>query len=262
MHSSVSLCTTVLYHKKHFMICVHDSWCQASIPTYQSLVIHLSHVHSCSHCCPPFNSLSFLNWQIFAAPVLLLPIRLPFSLKHVASVAECEVSYMQLQHTLVQHTPQDRLHKWICHKVVCSCWCILHLSWFSCSHLTLLEVQLSIYAINRRVLACAIELKLWIPQTSISAWINFATRLCWYACEAHIWNWKGWAGPRTTLKSVSENVNTIQASPTREDGFTAASSACQGGFSLSPYKIVLLTHYPNSIGTWIEPGTIIVIDCW
>jgi len=73
---------------------------------------------------------------------------------------------------------------------------------------------------------------------------------------------EGWAGPRRTLKSVSENVNTIQASPTREDGVTAALSACQGGFFLSPYQIVLLTCYPNSIRTWIEPGTTIVIDCW
>jgi len=141
---------------------------------HQSHVIHLSHVHDSSHCCPPFGSLGFLNWQIFAVPVLLLPIRLPFSLKHVA---ECEVSYMQLQHTLVQYTPQDGLYKWMCHKVVYSCWCILHSSWFSCSHLTLLEVLLSTYAIIRRVLACTIEVKLWIHLTSFSAWINFC-------CEA------------------------------------------------------------------------------
>lgn len=59
------------------------------------------------------------------------------------------------------------------------------------------------------------------------------------------------------MKSVAENVNTTRASHKREDGFAAASSACQGGFSLSPYWILLLTHYPNSIRTWIEPGTTI-----
>jgi len=64
------------------------------------------------------------------------------------------------------------------------------------------------------------------------------------------------------MKSVSENVNTTQANPTREDGFAVAWSACQGEFYLSSYQIVLLTHYPRSIRTRIEPGTTIVIDCW
>lgn len=190
-------------------------------------------------------------------------IRLPFSLKHVASVAECEVSYMQLQHALVQYTPQDGLYKWMCHKVVYSCWCILHSSWFSCSHLTLLEVLLSIYAIIRRVLACAIEVKLWIHPTSISAWLNVCCEVllvCMWGTYLQLEG--GRAGPRTALRSIPENLNTTQASPIKEDGFAEALSACQGGFSLSPYQIVLLTHYPNSIRTWIEPGTTIVSDCW
>lgn len=68
------------------------------------------------------------------------------------------------------------------HKMDCTVGCAIRLcaaadafytSWFSCSHLTLLEVLLFTYAIIRRVLACAIELKLWIHQTCISAWINF-----------------------------------------------------------------------------------------
>jgi len=32
---------------------------------------------------------------------------------------------------------------------------------------------------------------------------------------------EGRAGPRTTLKSVSENVNTIQANPTREGVYSS-----------------------------------------
>lgn len=48
----------------------------------------------------------FSQQRNFGVPILLLPIRLPFALKHVASVAECGVSYMQLQHALVQYTPQ------------------------------------------------------------------------------------------------------------------------------------------------------------
>ena len=96
-------------------------------------------------------------------------------------MAKYEVSYMQLQHALVRSTPEDRLYKWMCHKVVYSCWCmssrsILHSSWFSCSHLTLLEVLLCTCSIIRRVLNCAIELKLRIQQTSISAWINFCCK--------------------------------------------------------------------------------------
>jgi hypothetical protein len=118
----------------------------------------------------------------------------------VASVAECEVSYMQLQHALVQYTPQDGLYKWMCHKVVYSCRCLLHSSWFSCSHLTLLEVLLSTYAIIRRVLACAIEVKLWIHLTNISAWIN----VCCEALLVCMWGTYLQLGGSSRTKDSSE----------------------------------------------------------
>jgi hypothetical protein len=129
-----SVCILVCPCVPRFCIIKSFVWSVYMTPDVRQVFQHIRAMwYICSmytippHCCPPLSSLGFLNWQIFAVPVLLLPIRLPFSLKHVA---ECEVSYMQLQHALVQYTPQDGLYKRTCHKVVCSCWCILHSSWF------------------------------------------------------------------------------------------------------------------------------------